>query len=84
MKKVIKGEYHAWDELNKKYKAQIDQRRFDFILKFGGTELSLCFEGKQNPCRLAEFYKSLPGVSYIEPWIQPLSATLIKKSLCWS
>jgi hypothetical protein len=58
---VVRGEYEAWDELNREY---------------GVTDISevtvwgvvtLTFEDSLHPERLAELYVALPGVEYAEP-----------------
>lgn len=61
---IAAGEYHAWDELNERYHVT--------DIKIGGHGLvSLAFDGRLNPHRLAEQYRVLPGARYAEPnlWI---------------
>ncbi|MGB7062909.1 MAG: hypothetical protein WBF13_11230 [Candidatus Zixiibacteriota bacterium] len=57
---IADGEYHAWEELNEYYHVT--------EIKIGGSGLvSLVFDGRLNPCCLAEEYEALPGVIYVEP-----------------
>ena len=61
---IVDGEYHAWDELNENHHVT--------EIKIGGHGLvSLVFDGRLNPHRLAEQYQVLPGALYAEPnfWI---------------
>ena len=55
---VLEGEYHAWDELNEKYRlTEIDTDLIDWL-----NVAVLYFQGRLHPCRLAELYDTLPGV----------------------
>jgi hypothetical protein len=57
---IAAGEYDAWDQLNEYYHVT--------DIKIGGHGLvSLVFDGRLNPYRLAEQYRLLPGVLYAEP-----------------
>ena len=57
---IAAGEYDAWDQLNEYYHVT--------EIKIGGHGLvSLVFDGRLNPYRLAEQYRLLPGVLYAEP-----------------
>ncbi len=60
---VANGEYHAWDELNKRYEVtEIDTHLVESI-----GFAWLYFKGRLHPRRLAELYGVLPGVSYTQP-----------------
>jgi hypothetical protein len=59
---VARGEYHAWDDLNRRYHvSRIDTHAIKF------RAVTLYFELVLHPRRLAERYRILPGVSYAEP-----------------
>ncbi|MCA9726996.1 MAG: hypothetical protein R3E12_16225 [Candidatus Eisenbacteria bacterium] len=54
------GEYHGWDDLNKRYPA-------DVVLSYGFERfrtLSLRFRALLNPRRLVGTYRSLPGLEH--------------------
>jgi hypothetical protein len=59
---VARGEYRAWDNLNRRFHvSRIDTHAIKF------RAVTLYFEMVLHPRRLAEEYRSLPGVSYAEP-----------------
>jgi hypothetical protein len=61
--RVLSGEYHAWDVLNKKLElATLDTL---FLRRYGFSVLY--FEGRLHPYRLSELYGVLPGVRYAFP-----------------
>jgi len=71
---VVNGQYHAWDELNRQC------RLSEISLKLINMNwLVLNFKGQLHPRRLAELYKTLPGVLNAQPnftgagssWIYP-------------
>lgn len=62
-KKVANGEYHAWDELNKKY--QVFTKDTTSVERYGYA--ILYFKDRLHPCRLAELYAVLPGVRHTGP-----------------
>jgi hypothetical protein len=60
--RIVDGNYHAWDDLNKRFGATVS----DLRQRPGRSHVYITFDARYHPVRVAEYYESLPGVRYAE------------------